>query len=77
MKTPEFTPAIERILQLSIIEAVNRGSDFVGVDHLMAGIIMEGNNFGYLVLSDSGITLERIRHQSIRNENQPTPSKTT
>lgn len=58
MKTS--TPAVKRILRLAKIEAA-RNDEFIGVNHIMIAMMLDGDNFGSFILTDAGFTVEALR----------------
>ncbi|MDS1030382.1 ATP-dependent Clp protease ATP-binding subunit [Bacillota bacterium LX-D] len=58
-----FTPRAKRVLELSLIEARKMGVNYVGTEHLLLGILREGEGVAARVLAKFGITAEKIRNQ--------------
>ncbi|MZQ74907.1 MAG: AAA domain-containing protein [Peptoclostridium sp.] len=52
-----FTPRTKRIFELSLIEAQKMGHSYVGTEHLLLGLIKEGEGIGSRILSEMGINL--------------------
>jgi ATP-dependent Clp protease ATP-binding subunit ClpA len=61
MTTPNYTPDLKRILQMAIIEADRAQSGHVGVEHVLVAMFQEGGNVGCELMTQNGLTLERIR----------------
>jgi ATP-dependent Clp protease ATP-binding subunit ClpA len=57
----QFTEAASRVVALSEEEARFLGHDFIGTEHIMLGLIHEGQGVGAQVLVELGITLEKAR----------------
>lgn len=51
-----FSPSAKEVLRLSIELSRELGHNYVGSEHLLLGILREGNNLGALILRDYGVT---------------------
>ena len=60
-----FTPRAKKVLELSLREALQLGHDFIGTEHILLGLIREGEGVGAQVLVALGADLERSRQQVI------------
>jgi len=58
-----FTPQAKKVLELSLREALQLGHDYIGTEHLLLGLIREGEGTAAVVLVDLGVDLNRIRAQ--------------
>jgi GNAT superfamily N-acetyltransferase len=58
-----FTPRSKRVLELSLTEAVQLGHDYVGTEHILLGLIREGDGVAAQVLVKLGADLNRVRQQ--------------
>jgi ATP-dependent Clp protease ATP-binding subunit ClpA len=56
-----YTPRMKRALRLAEQQAEQLGHRFVGTEHLLLGLLAEGEGVGADVLSGFGITLERVQ----------------
>ena len=61
-----FTPRAKRVLELSLEEARQLGHNYIGTEHLLLGLIREGEGVAARVLENLGIDLNKIRTQVIR-----------
>ena len=61
-----FTPRAKRVLELSLREAQQLGHDYIGTEHLLLGLIREGDGEAAQVLIGMGADLARTRHEVIR-----------
>jgi ATP-dependent Clp protease ATP-binding subunit ClpC len=61
-----FTPRAKNVLQLSLNEAVQLGHDYVGTEHILLGLIREGEGVAAQVLVRLGAELDRVRQQVIQ-----------
>jgi len=64
-----FTPRAKRTLELSLEEARQLGHNYIGTEHLLLGLISEGEGEGVAarVLENLGVDLSKIRSQIIRS----------
>ncbi len=60
-----FTPRAKKVLELSLREALQLGHNYIGTEHIVLGLIREGEGVGAQVLTKLGATLERVRAQVI------------
>jgi ATP-dependent Clp protease ATP-binding subunit ClpC len=60
-----FTPRAKKVLELSLREALQLGHNYIGTEHLLLGVIREGEGVGAQVLQAMGADLDRIRSQVI------------
>ncbi len=61
-----FTPRAKRVLELSLEEARQLGHNYIGTEHLLLGLIREGEGVAARVLENLGVDLTKIRTQVIR-----------
>jgi ATP-dependent Clp protease ATP-binding subunit ClpC len=64
--TIPFTPRAKKVLELSLREALELGHNYIGTEHLLLGLMREGEGVGAQVLMKLGADLTRIREQVIR-----------
>ncbi|MDQ6947254.1 MAG: P-loop NTPase fold protein [Actinomycetota bacterium] len=58
-----FTPRAEKVLELSLREALQLGHDHIGTEHLLLGLISEGDGVAAQILVKLGTDLTRVREQ--------------
>jgi ATP-dependent Clp protease ATP-binding subunit ClpC len=58
-----FTPRAKNVLELSLREALQLGHDYVGTEHILLGLIREGEGVAAQVLIKLGADLTRVRQQ--------------
>jgi ATP-dependent Clp protease ATP-binding subunit ClpC len=61
-----FTPRAEKVLELSLREALQLGHNYIGTEHILLGLISEGESTAAQVLIKSGAGLNRVRSQVIQ-----------
>ena len=60
-----FTPRAKKVLELSLREALQLGHDYIGTEHILLGLIREGEGVCAQVLVALGADLERVRRQVV------------
>jgi ATP-dependent Clp protease ATP-binding subunit ClpC len=58
-----FTPRAKKVLELALDEARRLGHNYIGTEHLLLGLIREGDGVAARVLEAMGAGLERVRSQ--------------
>jgi ATP-dependent Clp protease ATP-binding subunit ClpC len=61
-----FTPQAKKVLELALRESVALGHDYIGTEHLLLGLVREGEGPAAQVLQQRGIELNTVRQQVIR-----------
>lgn len=61
-----FTPRSKKVLELSLREALTLGHNYIGTEHILLGLIREGEGVGAQVLVDLGAELSTVRHEVIQ-----------
>jgi ATP-dependent Clp protease ATP-binding subunit ClpA len=64
--SPPFTPRAKKVLELSLREALQLGHSYIGPEHLLLGLVAEGNGVAAQVLRDLGADMARVRTQVIQ-----------
>lgn len=59
----KFSPRVKDVINFSREEALRLGNDYIGVEHLLLGLIREGEGLGIKVLSEFNLDFEQIRTQ--------------
>lgn len=60
-----FTPRAKRVLELAVDEGRHMGHNYVGTEHILLGLIREGEGVAAQVLKNLGADLEKVRKQVI------------
>jgi ATP-dependent Clp protease ATP-binding subunit ClpC len=68
-----LTPRARRVIELAIDEARYLGHNYIGTEHLLLGLLREGEGIAAGVLDSFGITLERARAETERTLSSSTP----
>ena len=62
----QLTPRAKRVLELAMDEAGRMGHNFVGTEHILLGLLREGEGIASRVLKNFGITPDRFRSEVVR-----------
>ncbi len=63
--SPPFTPRAKKVLELSLREALQLGHNYIGTEHMLLGLVREGEGVAAQVLTSLGADLPRVRQQVI------------
>jgi len=76
------TSRVKKVIEISFEEARRMGHNYVGTEHLLLGLLIEGEGIAAHVLEDLGATLDKVRaeierllHDSTVEDAEPTPKK--
>jgi hypothetical protein len=58
-----FTPRTKKVLELSLREAQRLGHDHIGTEHILLGLVREGDGVGAQILERQGASLDRVQEQ--------------
>ena len=64
--SPPFTPRAKKVLELSLREALQLGHSHIGTEHMLLGLVREGEGVAAQVLQSLGADLGRVRQQVIQ-----------
>ena len=64
--SPPFTPRAKKVLELSLREALQLGHNYIGTEHLLLGLVREGQGVAAQVLVILGADLARVRQQVVQ-----------
>ena len=72
----DFTPRTKRVLELSLREARSQGQNYIGTEHLLLGIMREGDSVAVRILIDLGIDPQKLLNDIVRmlREESPGPA---
>ncbi|MGE5614291.1 MAG: ATP-dependent Clp protease ATP-binding subunit [Bacillota bacterium] len=70
----DFTPRTKRVLELSLVEARRFGHNYIGTEHLLLGIMREGESVAVRILMDLGVDPQKMFNEIIRMISEETPS---
>jgi ATP-dependent Clp protease ATP-binding subunit ClpC len=66
IQTPQYTPRAKKVIELSMDEARKLGHSYVGTEHILLGLIREGEGVAARVLSNLGVSLNKARQQVLQ-----------
>ena len=66
MGSPPFTPRAKRVLELSLREALQLGHNYISTEHILLGLVREGEGVAAQVLVSLGADLARVRQQVVQ-----------
>ena len=61
--SPPFTPRAKKVLELSLREALQIGHDYIGTEHLLLGLVREGEGVGVQALISVGVDIAQVRQR--------------
>ena len=61
-----FTPRAKKVLELSLREALQLGHNYIGTEHILLGLLREGEGVATQVLMKLGADLNKVRQQVIQ-----------
>ena len=64
--SPPFTPRAKKVLELSLREALQLGHSYIGTEHMLLGLVREGDGVAAQVLNELGADMARVRTQVIQ-----------
>ncbi len=65
-KTVHYTPRAKKVIELSMDEARKLGHSYVGTEHILLGLIREGEGVAARVLNNLGVSLNKARQQVLQ-----------
>ena len=68
-----FTPRAKKVLELSLREALSRGHNYIGPEHILLGLIRENDGVALKVLLDFGVDVEALRRATLDRLPEPGP----
>src|SRR6516225_2651880 len=68
-----LTPRAKKVIELSVDEARRLNHHYIGTEHLLLGLVREGEGIAAGVLESLGVNLEKVRTQTIQVLSQSMP----
>jgi ATP-dependent Clp protease ATP-binding subunit ClpC len=72
---PPFTPRAKKVLEASLREALKLGHNYIGTEHMLLGIVQEGEGVAAQVLVGQGHALDEVRHAVISTLGHADPTR--
>ncbi|MBM7646750.1 ATP-dependent Clp protease ATP-binding subunit ClpC [Scopulibacillus daqui] len=66
VEPPHYTPRAKKVIELSMDEARKIGHSYVGTEHILLGLIREGEGVAARVLNNLGVSLNKARQQVLQ-----------
>jgi ATP-dependent Clp protease ATP-binding subunit ClpC len=64
--SPPFTPRAKKVMELSLREAVQLGHSYIGTEHLLLGIVRQGDGAAVRILNDLSVAMSDIQAQVVQ-----------
>jgi ATP-dependent Clp protease ATP-binding subunit ClpC len=64
--SPLLSPGLQKVLQLSVRESLQLGHNYIGTEHLLLGLVVEGEGVAARVLSNLGLAPGRVCQRVIQ-----------
>ena len=61
-----FTPKSKQVLELSLREALSLKHNYIGTEHILLGLLRQGDGLAARVLAEAGLTLKDLRQRTLR-----------
>src|SRR2546421_5204461 len=68
-----LTPRAKKVIELAVEEARRLNHSYIGTEHLLLGLVREGEGIAFGVLESLGVSLERVRTETTRILSQNAP----
>src|SRR6187402_1775651 len=72
-----LTPRAKKVIELAVEEARRMNHSYIGTEHLLLGLVREGEGIAFGVLESLGVNLEKVRQQVMQVVNQSASSAQT
>ena len=75
-----FTPRTKRVIEISFIEAKRLNNNFIGTEHLLLGIMKEGDSVAARIITELGVDIPKMFNELVKvlsedNDGTSTPKK--
>ena len=70
-----LTPRAKKVIELAVDEARRLNHSYIGTEHLLLGLVREGEGIAAGVLESLGVNIERVRAETTRILNQSSPQQ--
>ena len=69
-----LTPRAKKVIELAVDEARNMNHRYIGTEHILLGLVREGEGIAALTLESMGVQLARVQEETLRVLNQANPT---
>ena len=66
-QSPQFTPRVKKVFELSLREALDMGHSYIGTEHLLLGLIQEGEGVAIQVLHSFEVDIHHLRRNVVEH----------
>ena len=66
LQTIHYTPRAKKVIELSVDESRKLGHSYIGTEHILLGLIREGEGVAARVLNNLGVSLNKARQQVLQ-----------
>ena len=66
----DFTPRTKRVVEVAFVEARKLGYNFIGTEHLLIGILREGDSIAAKILLDLNVNIPKLYNEIIKVINE-------
>ena len=70
-----FTPRAKKVLELSLREALQLRHNYIGTEHILLGVVREGEGLAARAIVDGGVELGELRHRVLNRLSQGTKER--
>src|SRR5205085_5806980 len=70
-----LTPRAKKVIELAVDEARRLGHHYIGTEHLLLGLVREGEGIASAVLEKLGVNLDKVRTQTVQVLSQSQPAE--
>ncbi len=70
----KFSPVVKDVITYSREEALRNGNNYIGIEHLLLGLIREGENLAIQILTQLGIDLNQIKRNIVKTTKGDLPA---
>jgi ATP-dependent Clp protease ATP-binding subunit ClpC len=68
-----FTPKAKKVMELAMDEAISLGHNYIGTEHLLLGLLREGEGVASQVLANLGLDINKVRNETMKLLGSATP----
>ena len=61
-----FTPRTKRVIENAFLEAKKMGNEYIGTEHLLIGIMVEGDSVAVRIMMDLGINPQKLYNEIVK-----------
>ncbi|MGD8786722.1 MAG: Clp protease N-terminal domain-containing protein, partial [Phycisphaerales bacterium] len=62
----ELGEDVDKVIKCAYEQSTRWGHTYIGTEHLLMGILLAGTGTGFQILTDNGITLEKVKEETAK-----------